>query len=230
MWLELFLCLLLAHLLADFVLQTNKICKDKADKKWRSLYLYGHVAVVFGLSWLAAFHVGFWWYAVVIGVSHFGIDLWKSYHEEKVAWFAFDQFLHIMVIVGMSLLWFEYHGWEIPFGINIKVVAILVAVIVCWKPANIFIKLMLKHCSVNMPEDNANGFNAGALIGTIERWLILVFVCLQRYEALGLLIAAKSIIRFTEKDTAKTGYVLAGTLLSIFIAVMTGLVLLRVIG
>lgn len=230
MWLELFLCLLLAHLLADFVLQTNKVCKNKTDKKWRSPYLYGHIMVVFGLSWLAAFHVGFWWYAVVIGVSHFGIDLWKSYHEEKVEWFAFDQFLHILVIVGLSLFWLEYHEWKVPFGINIKVVAILVAVIICWKPANIFIKLMLKHCSVNMPEDNASGFNAGALIGTVERWLILVFVCLQRYEALGLLIAAKSIIRFTEKQTAKTEYVLAGTLLSIFIAVMTGLALLRVIG
>lgn len=84
-------------------------------------------------------------------------------------------------------------------------------------------KLMLKHYSVNMPADKENGFNVGALIGTIERWLILIFVCMQRYDALGLLIAAKSIIRFSEKDTAKTEYVLAGTLLSIFIAVLAGL-------
>ena len=101
-----------------------------------------------------------------------------------------------------------------------------VAVLVCWRPANLFIKLMLKYFSVNMPEDNANGINAGALIGTIERWLILIFVCLQRYEALGLLIAAKSIIRFSEKDTAKTEYVLAGTLMSIFIAVLAGLMVM----
>ena len=99
----------------------------------------------------------------------------------------------------------------------------MIAVLICWKPSNIFIKLMLKHYSVNMPSDKENGFNAGALIGTIERWLILIFVCMQRYDALGLLIAAKSIIRFSEKDTAKTEYVLAGTLLSIFIAVLAGL-------
>ena len=82
---------------------------------------------------------------------------------------------------------------------------------------------MLKHYSVNMPADNDSAFNAGALIGTIERWLILIFVCLQRYDALGLLIAAKSIIRFGDKETAKTEYVLAGTLMSIFIAVLAGL-------
>lgn len=91
--------------------------------------------------------------------------------------------------------------------------------------ACIFIKLILKHYSVNMPAEDS-GFNAGALIGTIERWLILIFVCLQRYDALGLLIAAKSIIRFGDKETTKTEYVLAGTLLSIFIAVLAGMMVI----
>ena len=94
---------------------------------------------------------------------------------------------------------------------------------ICWKPSNIFIKLVLKHFSVNMPQEKDGSFNAGALIGTIERWLILIFVCLQRYDALGLLIAAKSIIRFGDSQTNKSEYVLAGTLLSLFIAVLTGL-------
>lgn len=66
------------------------------------------------------------------------------------------------------------------------------------------------------------------LIADIERWLILAFVIMQRYEALGLLIAAKSIIRFGDKETAKTEYVLAGTLMSIFIAVMSGLMVIMV--
>ena len=73
--------------------------------------------------------------------------------------------------------------------------------LICWKPSNIFIKLTLKHYNVNMPQEKEGGFNAGALIGTIERWLILIFVCLQRYDALGLLIAAKSIIRFGDSLT-----------------------------
>ena len=94
---------------------------------------------------------------------------------------------------------------------------------ICWKPSNIFIKLMLRHFSVNMPQEKDGGFNAGALIGNLERWLILVFVLLHHYEALGLLIAAKSIIRFGDSETRRTEYVLAGTLLSIFIAVICGL-------
>ena len=51
----------------------------------------------------------------------------------------------------------------------------------------------------------------------------------DRYEALGLLIAAKSIIRFGDKETAKTEYVLAGTLLSILIAVLAGMMVIGVL-
>lgn len=218
-----FLCLVLAHLVADFVLQTNKICADKAAMKWRSVYHYVHAAVVFGLSWMVTWDVDFWWCALVIAVTHLGIDVWKSYRDEIVSWFILDQVLHLSVLGCVTYVWTGCHGWDLPSGIKLWHIAATVAVVICWKPANIFIKLMLKHYSVNMPVDDASGFNAGALIGTIERWLILIFVCLQRYDALGLLIAAKSIIRFGDKETAKTEYVLAGTLLSIFIAVLAGM-------
>ncbi len=224
MWKDLFLSLLLAHLVADFALQTRKECKDKADRKWRSPYHYGHAAVVFALSWLVVWDLRFWWCALVIGVSHLAIDLWKSYREENVIWFSIDQILHILILAGVALLWCQLYDWSIPFGIAPKSIAIATAALICWKPANIFIKLMLKHYSVDVPVDDVKtGFNAGALIGNLERWLILAFVLMHHYEALGLLIAAKSIIRFGDSQFKKSEYVLAGTLLSIFIAVLAGL-------
>ena len=229
MWLELFLCLLLAHLVADFVFQTSASCKSKAEKHWRSLHQYLHALIVFALAWLVSWDLRFWWGALIIGLSHLAIDIWKSYREDKVTWFALDQVLHLLVIARVAYVWTNCHDWSLPFGIELWYVAAAVALLVCWKPANIFIKLMLKHYSVNMPEEKESGFNAGALIGTIERWLILIFVCLGRYDALGLLIAAKSIIRFSEKDTAKTEYVLAGTLLSIIIAVLAGMMVSKMI-
>lgn len=228
MMIELFLSLVLAHLVADFVLQTGKTCKDKKERHWKSLHHYVHALIVFGLAWLVSWDVSFWWGALIIGATHFSLDMCKSYREDKVVWFTLDQVAHLLVIAGVAYAWTQSHDWGLPFGIELWHVTSAVALIVCWKPANIFIKLMLKHYSVNMPADNASGFNAGALIGTIERWLILLFVCLGRYDALGLLIAAKSIIRFSEKDTAKTEYVLAGTLLSIFIAVLAGMMVIGV--
>ncbi|MBR5907036.1 MAG: DUF3307 domain-containing protein [Bacteroidales bacterium] len=228
MWVELFLCLLLAHVVADFFFQTTASCKSKADKHWRSGQQYVHALIVFALTWLASWDVCLWWGALIIGVAHLGIDIWKSYRPDKVTWFALDQALHVGTLALVAWLWSLLYDWNLPLGIELRYVAGAVAVLVCWKPANIFIKLMLKHYSVNMPAEKESGFNAGALIGTIERWLILLFVCLGHYDALGLLIAAKSIIRFSEKDTAKTQYVLAGTLLSIFIAVLAGMMVIGV--
>ena len=226
----LFMNLLLAHLVGDFVLQTGKTCTDKQEKHWRSPFHYIHAAIVFGLSWLASLDVNFIWYALVIGLTHFAIDMWKTYHGENVKWFVLDQTMHVLVLLGIVFVWTRSHCfWSGTAVLTCWYVPVAVAALICWKPANIFIKLVLKHYSVNMPEDKENGFNVGALIGTIERWLILIFVCLQRYEALGLLIAAKSIIRFGDKETAKTEYVLAGTLLSILIAVLAGMMVIGVL-
>lgn len=226
MWIELFVFLLLAHLVADFVFQTSASCKSKAEKHWCSVHQYIHALIVFVLAWLVSWDASFWWAALIIGLAHLGLDLWKSYRPETVVWFSLDQLLHISVIAFTAWFWGNRYLSSIPLGIDVVIVAYADAFLMCWKPANIFIKLMLKHYSVKMPMDNASGFNAGALIGIIERWLILIFVCMQRYEALGLLIAAKSIIRYSEKDTERTEYVLAGTLLSIFIAVMMGLMVM----
>ena len=228
MWIELFLCLLLAHLVSDFLMQTSASCRSKAEKHWRSVHQYIHAGSVFVLSWLVTFDLQFWWCALIIGAFHLLIDVWKTYQSEDIMWFSLDQVMHLLVLAGVVLLWSLICEWHIPFGVDVRWIVTAVAVLICWKPSNIFIKLVLKHYSVNMPQDKANGFNAGALIGTIERWLILIFVCLQRYDALGLLIAAKSIIRFGDSQTNKSEYYLAGTLLSIFIAVLAGLGMMMV--
>lgn len=219
---DLFLCLVLAHLVADFALQTGKTCRDKNERRWRSPYHYMHALLVFGLSWLVSWDVSFGWYALIVGFLHLLIDMLKSYHEENVKWFSVDQIMHLAALTGIAWIWCLKNDWSIPFEMSVKYIVFAIAVLVCWKPANIFIKLMLKQYSVNMPEEKPGGFSAGALIGNLERWLILMFVILHHYEAIGLLIAAKSIIRFGDKETAKTEYVLAGTLMSIFISVLAG--------
>ena len=181
---ELFLSLVLAHLVADFMLQTGKSCKDKKERHWKSPHHYVHALIVFGLSWLVSWDVCFWWGALMIGVAHLGIDIWKSYREDNVVWFTLDQVMHLLVIAGVAYAWTGCHDWSFPFGIELCHVVIAVALLICWKPANIFIKLMLKYYSVNIPK---------------------------------------------EKETTKTEYVLAGTLLSILIAVLAGMMVIGVL-
>ena len=65
--------------------------------------------------------------------------------------------------------------------------------------------------------------NAGKLIGIVERLLSFAFILLGQYEAVGFIMAAKSLLRFAEGDKAKSEYVLIGTLLSFSIAIFVGI-------
>ena len=109
---ELVLSLVLAHLVADFMLQTGKSCKDKKERHWKSPHHYVHALIVFGLSWLVSWDVCFWWGALMIGVAHLGIDIWKSYREDNVVWFTLDQVLHLLVIAGVAYAWTRCHDWS----------------------------------------------------------------------------------------------------------------------
>jgi hypothetical protein len=80
-----------------------------------------------------------------------------------------------------------------------------------------------------MKEEQGLGLaSAGKWIGICERMLILTFVLMQQYTAIGFLMTAKSILRFSEKEAntqLKTEYVLVGTLVSFTTAAMTGMLL-----
>lgn len=68
--------------------------------------------------------------------------------------------------------------------------------------------------------------NAGKYIGWLERALILSFVLLDQWSAIGFLATAKSVFRFGDlsrsKDRKLTEYILIGTLLSYSIAIGIG--------
>jgi hypothetical protein len=70
---------------------------------------------------------------------------------------------------------------------------------------------------------------AGMWIGCLERVLILTFVMFGRFEAVGFLIAAKSIFRFGGRDAgearSETEYFLVGTLTSFAAAIAVGLLM-----
>jgi hypothetical protein len=53
--------------------------------------------------------------------------------------------------------------------------------------------------------------------------MVLVFVLIGQFSAVGFLIAAKSILRFKDGDLIKTEYVLIGTMLSFSIAIAAAL-------
>ena len=104
----------------------------------------------------------------------------------------------------------------------------LIGYLLILKPASIFLGLFTKRWREkgNVSESLQN---AGQWIGYLERILIITFILIGKIEAIGFLLAAKSIFRFGELNKSKeiktTEYVLIGTLASFTIAIIIGLIM-----
>ena len=222
----LFLSLVLAHIIGDFYLQTDKCCEQKETRKFKSWFLYVHAITIGLLSWIIVPSCSFGLWALMIAVSHFAIDVVKI-HCPKGLWsFVIDQLLHFGILAAISTIYETTK--ELPLQMidnpsSFSTPLLILAILLCIKPANILIKLILEKYQVGESASCDNIKNAGALIGNLERLLTIVFVMLGQFEAIGFIVAAKSILRFKDTDTAKTEYVLAGTFLSFGIAILCGL-------
>ena len=217
---------LVAHLVSDFYLQTEKSCKSKADNAFKSRHLYIHSAITFACAWLLSMSWGFWWAALMIAVLHFVIDGLKSVCKNVRGAFFIDQLLHLAVIVAVVALYNNVCEITLPAWLpEMKVLLWVWAFVFCLRPANFFIQNIFKEAQISFPnngEENPSLPNAGHVIGNVERMLTLVFVMLNQYEAIGFLLAAKSLLRFRETDIVKSEYVLVGTLLSFGFAILMG--------
>lgn len=216
---------LLAHLVSDFYLQTENSCKSKADNAFKSRHLYFHALITFACAWLFSLNVGYWWAALLIAVLHLVIDGLKSVFKNKRGAFFIDQLLHLAVIVAVVLIFNNIGEVSFPSWLpETEVLLWIVAFVFCLRPANFIIQNIFKDARISIPESGKENSlpNAGRVIGNVERMLTLVFVMLGQFEAIGFLLAAKSLLRFRETDTVKSEYVLVGTLLSFGFAILMG--------
>ncbi len=225
----LFIKLLLAHLIGDFVVQPSKWVIHKEANKVRSKYLYIHVLLHFALYMVVLWDASYWKMAAIIAVSHLMIDLTKLYaspwFRNKSVPFFIDQFLHILVLY-VCCFYTELPEHFISLFENLNWHLVLAVVFVTFPSAVIMGKL-LESMSSQINTDHKSLPNAGKYIGIIERLFVLVFIIIGRWDAIGLLITAKSVFRFNdlkESNNRKlTEYILIGTLVSFGLAIIAGL-------
>ncbi len=221
--------LILSHLVTDFILQPRSWVDDRNSKHFASPKLYLHGLITGALAFIIT-GFQYWLAAVVIMFTHILIDAWKSYRKQTTTYFLIDQLLHLLILIGCT--YFTFLSWNDITGAwqQVKddpdIWKKLTAVIFLTTPAGILIGQLTKQWRDKLPEAE-NLANAGKWIGIVERIIILVFVLYGEYSAIGLLVAAKGIIRFSEKDRQeiKTEYLVIGTLMSIALAIITGLLI-----
>jgi hypothetical protein len=221
--------LILSHLLTDFVFQPNSWVNDRSKKHFASGKLYLHGLVTGLLAWIM---IGwkYWPVALIILVTHTLIDGWKSYQKPTVTYFLIDQLMHFIVIAGcwyfIFLNWSDIQTTWQQVNVQLGVWKIITGFVFVTTPAGILIGQFTKQWRDKIADAESLA-NAGKWIGIIERIIILIFVLFNQFSAIGLLVAAKGIIRFSEKDRQeiKTEYLVIGTLMSICIAMITGFII-----
>lgn len=221
---SLFISLLLAHLLGDFLLQPSQWVADKERNKIKSKYLYAHILIHFLLLLLLTrFNTKHLFGITFIVVSHFAIDLVKLYlqkPETKKIWFFTDQLLHLlMIVVWCSFEYKELWTQIIQFLYAPETLWFFCCLLLTTYVTSIVQKIILSRwIRPFTEEENKPSNNAGTFIGILERLFIFLFIWFDVWSGVGFLLAAKTIFRIGDltraKDYAITEYILIGTFLS----------------
>ncbi len=224
-----FIKLILAHLIGDFLLQPLRWVIHKEAKKIASGFLYLHIGIHFVVTMLILWDLSFWKLAAIIAISHYLIDLAKLYttplFKNRTIPFILDQLAHVAVLYAVAFygnLW--EHTRELIHQLDW---ALITALVFVTYPTAIIMGKLLENMSEQIVLDHKSLPNAGKYIGIIERLFVLIFIIMDRWEAIGLLIAAKSVFRFNdlkESNNRKlTEYILIGTLMSFGFAMLAGI-------
>lgn len=219
----LFIKLLASHFVGDFILQPDKLVALKNGDRYRFLWISLHAFLCTLAAYIFVGAWSYWWlFLVVLFPIHALIDKIKSMLKDNYVYFLFDQLLHIATLIllvyllapKITVCGFSQERW-------------LTATAYIWIsiPAGIFIKEFLKIYQPEIIREPSS--KTGFVIGVIERIMILAFIFANHFEAIGFLVAAKSILRFndTKNEIHKTEYYLLGTLVSFAVAILTGILI-----
>jgi hypothetical protein len=231
-----FIPLLFAHLLTDFVLQSDS--SVRAKHKLPGLILHGMVAGA--LSYLFLGIIPGWEIPLGVAFTHGLLDIWELRAQKgtQLRRFVLDQLGHL-VILGLFSWAAVYRYSEFP-GLWIKLIGrpyLLILTVLSGGILSIYVVSFLVELSFEAlgikkghtaltGEDNEGLVQeemgiaeGGRIIGYLERGLITLFVLTGYPAGIGFLIAAKSVFRFGElTDSSRrwqAEYIIIGTLLSI---------------
>mgnify|MGYP004706474073 CR=1 FL=1 len=229
------LLLLLGHVVGDFYFQTDYISKKK-DEKYSGVILHSFeylLAVV--VVMIPVISLDMLLSAIYLSAMHFVIDSVKFYllkrkiiNKSGIV-FVFDQCIHVLSVFVLSYVMYKnnfkftclpiVHDVFDVFGIEKNLfLRLLLSILLLHKPTNIMIQNLLGGYK---PKEDENKLfirdnKVGRKIGTIERFIMLLFILMNQYAAMGLVLTAKSIARYDKivKEEKFAEYYLLGTLFS----------------
>jgi hypothetical protein len=234
---RLLVSLFAAHMLADFVLQSE----EGAARKRSASVLLSHCAIQGVAAYVLAGILSAWAIFVAVFLSHMAIDYVKvRVSKLDLKSFCLDQLSHFAVIVVLSVVLSRTGDlsrsilWQNMAGPDYYRVLVIASGFILTVPMGaVVVGLAMRPFLDQLANSNGGGItgparngqasrggfeNGGRIIGQLERALIFLLVMVGTPAAVGFLIAAKSIFRFGEVTDKghrmEAEYIIIGTLTS----------------
>ena len=226
--------LLITHVMGDFHLQSESLARKKKDS---IKYLLSHIVIHFVLIMIPLLIIilnGMTKYGLIsiatVLLTHYLMDYFKiklneKYKDKDKLLFFIDQIVHISIIllIGEIILKNKLNNISIYY-ISRNVLNWILLLLLITKPANVIFKIAFRKYELkknnSKDEQDITVPGAGALIGSLERILSVIFLAINSISAIGLVYTAKSIARFKQIELNRqfAEYYLIGTLYSILYA------------
>jgi len=245
---RLFICLIAAHVLGDFVFQSDRDAQDK----WQASILTKHSLIHAALAYVVCGVWLGWQIPLLIFFFHFIIDGTRVEYGSGLKVFSIDQAAHVASIAGLiwlfdaasieTTIFWEWLFGETFFDTAIIVTGLVITVIAGGIVVGIGLTPFAEEYAERKSEEKdgdqdseatdvlederepTDGFKEGGKrIGQLERLLIFILVLIGQASAIGFLVAAKSIFRFGElkdhENRLQAEYIVIGTLMSFSFAI-----------
>lgn len=228
--------MLLAHIVADYVLQWDGLARWKSE---RLSGVIAHGGIVLMVTWLLSlpYTAGWWPYALLIGLTHILIDALRTRAGQvssriALGLFLLDQALHLTIIlVALSLSGYLALGQIVEviarWAQDVRLVAFLIGYTFITMPAWIIVRFLVWGL---VDSAGAGTFpSADKYIGILERGLITTLVVAGQFLLIPLIAAPRLVFDGprVRKNGGTSGYV-AELLASTAVAIAVGLVLRQI--
>jgi len=237
---------LIGHVLGDFYLQSSELAinKDESFKKLikhSGIYMFSMMFVI-----IPVFSLKLLKWAFFVSTAHFTVDLVKFFIKKKITIddkldalaYLLDQIIHILVIIFTTVTIYllsepisyiyciQYILNKLPADV-LSILSWILILLIIIQPFSITIKKVLYRYRPMTNEEKGGHQNAGALIGILERCIILLLLSVGQYSAIGFVLTAKSIARYNKiaDDPKFSEYYLLGTLLSAMLVIVAYLLI-----
>lgn len=226
-----------AHLVGDYVFQTEWVAEHKRRGSVLALHALGHAVL---LALVAVTEPRDSRLLLALGlllVAHVLIDAWTSRRKrEGAAPLVLDQLLHAATLAAAIAIARPAEGTVLvaaaAAGLRSGRALVLVAGFIAsvWMGA-VVVGRVVQPFAPHIADDPAGARpglkNAGRVIGIIERGLIFLSILAGLESLVGFVVAAKALLRLPgardPRSRELSEYYLVGTLASVFWAVMIGL-------